>query len=924
MPYLHELGIGALYSSPQFRARRGSEHGYDVASPLRVNSELGTEQEFDELCTKLKHYGLGLMLDIVPNHMAASHENPWWMDVLENGPSSAFAHYFDIDWHPATTKAAFLQENKVVLPVLGNLYGNVLENQELLIRFDETGFYVRYYDRKLPLDPGSYEPILQVCVERLKTRLGAGHKTVAALEELRKMLRDIPPRTAVYAAEKLDRFRLAQHVKDSVFALYRDESEVRLEMDAALHDIGGVKGEPESFALLHRVLDDQAYRLAFWKIAFEEINYRRFFDVNDLVCLRVEEEDVFRARHSTIFQLIAEGKVTALRVDHLDGLHDPATYLSRLQSSAGPLYVVAEKILAQGESYPDDWETAGTTGYDFTNVLNDVFIDANGFDSIEQSYADFTGYRQPFAELGYGTSKQVMWRLFAGEVNSLGHHLGKLAAQHRQARDVPLSELIEVLVEVTACLPVYRTYIRDNHISERDRKYIEQTLALARKRTTDDRIGCPAFKFLRSVLLLKPPPYAPELQKDYLRFVMRWQQFTGPVMAKGLEDTASYIHNSLVSRNEVGADSTRVAGPLDVAGFHAFNRERLQRSPHTMSATSTHDTKRSEDVRARINVLSEMAADWNHRLLRWRKMNLPHKQQIDGMDVPTPSEESLIYQTMIGIWPFDPADEKQVVERIKAYLVKAVREAKQHSGWISPNAAHENAVTGFVEAILAEGPGNRFRRDFLSFQERTARHGAINALSQVLMKITAPGVPDFYQGSELWTFTLVDPDNRPKVDYRQRLAIVESLRRVDAKGLPRLLKELTSHWKDGRIKLHLTDRALDLRRSHASVFLDGAYIPIVAEGTAADSVVAFARAQEGYWAISVAPRASVRLSSARSSTLAPLDWGDTAIVLPAKAPAAWRNVLTGEAVMADGGKVLLSTLLGAFPVALLEGQPSVQ
>ena len=921
VPYLHELGIGALYSSPRFRTRRGSSHGYDVASPRRVNSELGTDEEFDDLCSKLRHYGLGLILDIVPNHMAASHENPWWMDVLENGPSSPYARYFDIDWHPATSKAAFLQENRVLLPVLGDLYGNVLGNGELSLGLDETGFFLRYFDRKIPLDPKSYGSLLEICLDRMRRDLQSTHPSFGEIEQVRELVDGIPPRTSSAPDEIQRRLHEGHAAKRRLFATYRDHLETRLAIDAALRDMSA------SFDRLHQLLEEQAYRLAYWKIAFEEINYRRFFDINDLVCVRVEEEDVFQARHQIIFQLVAEHKVTGLRVDHVDGLHDPEGYLQRLQAAASavtsqrPVYVVVEKILGRDEPLPQTWQVCGTTGYDFTNALNGLFIDPGGLQAIEAAYARFTGETELFAEVCYARNKQVMWKLFAGEVNALGHHLGRLAAQDREARDVPLSELMGALVEVTACLPVYRTYIRNFEISARDRIYLERTLELARRRTSDVQIGDPAFEFLRRVLFFEPPPYAQDLRPEYLRFVMRWQQFTGPVMAKGLEDTAYYVHNSLISLNEVGGDPLREAPPADLAGFHRFQQERSKLWPYSMNATSTHDTKRSEDVRARINVLSEIPDEWESRLLRWKRLNHSLKTEVNAILVPTPGEEVLLYQTLLGVWPLDPKEEVDFQARVLEFLKKAVREAKTYSGWIRQDEAHESALFRFTKNIFHSGPG-LFREDFLRFQRKIAWHGALNSLSQVLIKITVPGVPDFYQGNELWDFSLVDPDNRRPVDFRKRIQMLDEIRRGHSENVRRLLEDILRQWKDGRIKLFVTDKALDFRRANAEAYLEGEYVPLAARGPRQDSVCAFARRRSGFWGITMAPRLTTRLVATGRLPVGTAVWKDTSLLLPAEAPETWRNVLTEENLTvsgsADGQKSLaLADALQRFPAALL-------
>ncbi len=921
VPYLHMLGIGALYSSPRFKARRGSGHGYDVASPVRVNSELGTEEEFTELCTKLRDYELGLVLDIVPNHMAASHENPWWMDVLENGPSSPYAHYFDIEWHPSISKAAFLQDNKVLLPILGDLYGNVLKRGELSLGIEETGFSLRYFDRKVPLDPASYEGILEVWLSHLAGEYPQQDEAIAELQSVISLVRDIPPPTAVEPSQIALRLDQARAVKKRAFELYRDNVEARAAFDATLRQFS------EEPRLLHRLLEQQSFRLAFWMIALEEINYRRFFDITDLVCVRVEEEDVFAARHQVILKLLAEDKLTGLRVDHIDGLFDPELYLERLRSSAEdaasgrPVYIVVEKILARCEETPRQWKICGTTGYDFLNAVNELQIDADGLRAIEASYARFTGIGDPFAEVCYTRNKQVMRELFAAEVHSLSHHLGRLAAQDWKARDMPLSELTAAMVEITACLPIYRTYIRSVDVSRPDRATLNRTLELARLHTSPNEIGDSAFEFLRRVLFVKPANPDADSRADYLNFAMRWQQFSGPVMAKGVEDTAGYVHNSLISLNEVGSDSEREKPPMDVDEFHRFLRKRLRHWPHSMNATSTHDTKRSEDVRARINVLSELPGEWEKRLTRWSRINRRHRTVVDKIDVPTPSEESMLYQTLLGAWPLDPGEEQAFIDRVQQFLIKAIREAKIFSRWTGPNEPHEQAVLRFAADILNSGKGS-FREDFLRFQRRIAWHGALNSLSQLLIKITAPGVPDFYQGCELWDFSLVDPDNRRPVDYSRRIPMLEELRKQQSARPLRLLREILSGWHDGRVKLYLTDRALDFRHLHAEAYADGGYLPVGSLGARSANICAFARVKETQWCITVAPRLTTQLAPAGRMPFGKTVWQDTALLLPPKAPDAWQNALTGELISATtdtGGKrtLLLADLIKHFPVALL-------
>jgi (1->4)-alpha-D-glucan 1-alpha-D-glucosylmutase len=945
VPYLHELGITDLYASPRFKPRKGSSHGYDVADPWRINSELGTEEEFAQMAARLGHYSMGLLLDIVPNHMSASLDNPWWMDVLTHGPGSRYAHFFDIDWQPATSKAAFLQEGKVLLAVLGDLYGSVLERQELVLALDDAGLFIRYWQNRFPLDPKSFREPLDLALAQARAAAGetaAGVPAVGELAALVELAEQMPARTAADPERLEERRQLTRVLHERLWQLYLHDPAGRAALDEALRVYNGVAGEPQSFDPLDRLLGDQAYRLAFWKIGAEEINYRRFFDINELVGLRNEDPEVFEARHASVIQLVREGKVTGLRVDHVDGLYDPRGYLERLQSYLGPeaapgavppaqknVYIVVEKILGGDEALPDTWPVAGTTGYDFLNAVNGMFLEPVAVEAMEAVYARITGARTPFAEVSYSRNHQVMSELFAGEVNSLSHHLGRIAAQDRHARDLPLAELTAALVEISACLPVYRTYIREGEISAQDRAYIERALADARRRTAPARISEAAYDFLRRVLLLSPPPYGEPDMADWLRFVQRWQQFTGPVMAKGLEDTAFYVHNSLLSLNEVGGDIQRDDMVIGTGPFHSFQLARREQWPASMNATSTHDTKRSEDARARINVLAEMPTTWEAHFARWSRWNQSKKRTVAGGAVPTPGEEALLYQTLLGVWPVPsgregPVDESEVAglpERLRGFIVKAAREAKLHTSWLAPNADHEAALESFVDAVLKPSSANRFLADFLRLEKSVAHYGALYSLGQVLGKIAAPGVPDFYQGSEIWDFSLVDPDNRRPVDFASRAALLEELKRRDAEDPAVLVAELLDNWADGRIKMYLTWKALGFRREMHSLFLDGDYIALDAAGRAAEHLCAFARRWGDHWAVAVIPRQLVALINPGEMPLGRAVWGQTALVLPKDAPAGWRNVITGERVAIVTEKkqkrLRAADALATFPVALL-------
>jgi (1->4)-alpha-D-glucan 1-alpha-D-glucosylmutase len=928
VPYLHELGISDLYASPRFKARRGSSHGYDVADPMRVNSELGTEREFRELIQKLQRYQMGMLLDIVPNHMVASHENPWWMDVLENGLSSAYASYFDIDWHPATVKAAFLQDEKVILPILGDLYGNVLENQELSLRIDEKGFFINYWDARLPLDPKTYRPILELCSTHLSESAAAMNAFAPEFKQVMAEIDNLPPRTAADPRKVGKRQIQKDIIKSRLWDLYHADLEFKQALDQTLRTVNGTKGDPRSFDLLDRILSEQAYRLAYWKIAYEEINYRRFFDINDLVGLRVELPQVFEARHAQIFNLIRSGQVTGLRIDHIDGLWDPADYLQRVQAAARSsselaserdLYVVVEKILIEGETLPKEWPVCGTTGYDFLNALNRVFADSGGLKTLTAIYERFTGCSLPFEEICYRSKKQVIRELFAGEVQELGHNLGSLAALDRRARDVPQAELIQAMIETTACLRVYRTYVRDAEVTARDRACIESALEDAEKRTPESVVGPPAFAFLRRLLLHEPPHYLQMEKPAWLKFVMRWQQFTGPVMAKGFEDTALYAYPRLTSFNDVGGSPG--VSEVCLEDFHSFLKDRHGRTPGTLNATSTHDSKRSEDVRARINVLSEIPREWDACLRRWSRWNEPKKRRVQEKAVPDRNEEILLYQTLAGAWPLDEEEVPSFRERVVEYMIKAAREAKINSNWLSPHVEHEEALINFVQAALSRRDSPKFLKDFRKFHKRVAQCGASNSLAQVLLKIAAPGVPDFYQGNELWDFSLVDPDNRRPVDFRKRAQLLEEIRGQESEDRPKLARRLLGHWEDGRIKLFVTFKSLEFRKAHADLFLEGDYLPLEASGLRRENVCAFARRRGDDWAVVIVPRLVCKLTKGGAFPIGKGIWETSKIVLPEGAPQEWMNVFTGETFRLKSGRkgpsLLLHEAFRQSPLALL-------
>ncbi|HUP44301.1 MAG TPA: malto-oligosyltrehalose synthase [Thermoanaerobaculia bacterium] len=898
--YLKDLGITDVYSSPVLRARHGSTHGYDVVDASMVNPELGGEEQFIELQKELHALELGFILDIVPNHMAASPENGWWVSVLENGPHSRFFHYFDIDWSPVATKGAVV--NKVVLPILGKPYGEAVEAKEIQLGYDEHGLHFRYFDRRLPLAPESYLRVIGECVEALPNR--------GVAMELREIVK--PSGTT----DLQPNFLNSRFLKETLLRLYEQEASFRQALDATVNRMNGEEGAPDSFNMLDELLDAQWYRLAYWRIASEKINYRRFFDVADLVGIRVENPEVFEARHKRIFQFVSDGHVTGLRIDHIDGLHDPVGHLRKLQmrlASGEPtqvtdaqvtgaekhFYVLVEKILAHDETLPHALSASGTTGYDFLDTLNAVFVDPKGLEELDGFYRQLTGIDESFDDMTYARKKQVIQELFSGEMRALGKRLGELSMHDRNARDFAPSELLAALTEITASMDVYRTYIRDLKPLPWDVDFIRRAVAEAKQRagtSLDERL----FTFLECVLLVDPPSYIASERERWLAFVMRWQQFTGRVMAKGVEDTAFYNYNRLISLNEVGGEPGRDGGFDPVEEFHQRN-ERVQREwPDTMNATSSHDTKRSEDVRVRISVLSEIPDVWEREVRRWRVMNAVHRSG----DVPNPNEELLVYQTILGMWPVDEEEVEDVPERLRQYLEKAAREAKTHTSWIAPNAEYEKAYLDFAAAVVAS---DEFLRSFIRLQRRVAFHGYLNGLAQVVLKIGSPGLPDFYQGTEVWDFSLVDPDNRRPVDYDRRRAILKKLRAGAERGSLDLATMLRRSF-DGRVKMYVTWRGLELRSRHREVFQRGAYGRLTSKSP---HVVGFVRGED---VVVAAPRLTAALVKPGTQPVGNV-WGDA--TLDGVPSGSWRNVFTGETIETEGS-VRLAELFATFPVAMLE------
>lgn len=941
VPYLSALGISHCYASPYLKARSGSRHGYDIVDHNAFNTEIGSADDFEGFVAALKQHGMAHILDMVPNHMGVFEaDNAWWLDVLENGPAASHASFFDIDWEPLLDAA----RGKVLLPVLGDHYGVVLDRGELKLVFDGNAgeFSVFYFAHRFPISPREYPRILGHRFERLRERLAKDDPFLLAFESLITAFGHLPGHRQTTSDKVAERARDKEIHKRQLAAFWARSPDIARFIDENIVAYNGTPGDPQSFALLHDLLEVQAYRLAYWRVASHDINYRRFFDINDLAALRMENPAVFEKTHELVFKLLTEGKIDGLRIDHPDGLYDPHGYFSALQqrfaaagesmsaptltaASARALYVVVEKILANHERLPQDWPVHGTTGYEFGNLVNGLFVDAASEADLDHAYATFVHRKVSFDELLYRSKKLIMQVSLASELNVLANQLQRIALDDRRTRDFTVTSLRDALAEIVACFPVYRTYIARDRVSDEDRRYVDWAVGVAKRRSQAADVS--VFDFVRDVLLVVAEGRPPAARDAMLNFAMKFQQYTGPVMAKGLEDTSFYNYHRLVSLNDVGGDPRRFATSVD--NFHRANQRRLEQWPYALLATSTHDSKRSEDVRARINVLSEAAEEWRQAAQRWRRLNRGRHRQVEGEkeeSAPSHDDEYLFYQTLVGAWPMTDVDEAsyaQFCTRMQRYMLKAVREAKARSSWLNPNAAYEKAVGDFVKGLLERSNPNRFLDDFAPFARRIARFGMLNSLAVTLLKLCVPGVPDFYQGSELWQLTLVDPDNRGAVDFVQRacwLAELQSWLSDAQTPLSQRLKSLLNQPQDGRVKLYLTWRALQCRREHEDVFRRGTYQPLATHGTRAENVIAFGRVCNEDAIIVVVPRLAMRLDTA-SEGWPQLQWDDTRIELPRALAGQYQNALTDETVAIEtpASKSVLSvgSLLAAFPVALL-------
>lgn len=856
--YLAKLGISHFYASPYLQAISGSAHGYDVVDPGRINAELGGKAGRERLCRALKAANLKHLLDIVPNHMAIrGGDNAWWWDVLENGPSSRYSSFFDVEWRSAGSE-------RVLLPILGDQYGVELENGSIRLERDGGAFLVRYFEHRSPLGPRSVGYLLQPVAEALRSD-DLGFITDALI--------DLPAPNATDRASRRRRHRDKQRLQLELERLC-ENPEIAAAIDRHLEH---ATASPD---LLHETLERQNYRLAYWRVGNHELDYRRFFDIDSLVGLRIEDEEVLEATHDLVLQWIDDGSVDGLRIDHIDGLYDPKQYLERLRQRAPEAWLLVEKILEEGEQLPP-WPVEGTTGYDFLNQVQRVLLDPSGEEPLTTAYQQFLGLETPedYAVVVDRSTRKVLREGLASDVGRLVNRLADICLRHRRHRDHSRVELEAAIVELCTAFPVYRTYVTATAgPSEQDRIVVRDACrrALERRPKLDARL----IEFLEQIMLFEVTG------DEETEFVMRFQQLSGPAMAKGVEDTTFYRYNRFVALNEVGGDPSHFA--IDASDFHHRMEERQKRCPYALNATSTHDTKRSEDVRARLLVLSEIPQPWNEAVQRWSARMASHKTADvleNGGLVPDARFEYALWQNLVGAWPIER-------ERMTSYVEKAMREAKIHSSWTSPSEPYEQAVMRYVDAIYAD---EELRADIDRFVAAIATAGQANSLVQVALKVLCPGVPDIYQGTELWDYSLVDPDNRRPVDYGARRRILAELE----SAAPELLWETREH---GAVKMFFVRETLALRaRQRACFGADGHYIPLSPTGSHADRVLAF---QRGRNVVTVVGRWWMKHGS---------EFGTTTIALP---PGTWTNVLTKRGPVRD--TVDLASLLGPFPAAVLE------
>lgn len=890
--YLTELGISDIYASPIFKARQNSTHGYDVVDPTQINPQLGGKQGFEHIMAKIKGHHLGWIQDIVPNHMAFSSDNLWLMDILEKGPLSRFYHFFDINWnHPYDHL-----KGKVLAPFLGDIYGTCLDKNEVKLNFDEGGFNILFYDWKFPLRIESYLRVLSDNLWDLEQKINRDDPQYIQFLELIGSLKsffDISPPE--------DRYDQIALIKAKLWQIYSSHPVIKEYLDSVVRSFNGIPGDPQSLDRLDMLLSHQNFKLSYWKVGNEELNYRRFFTINALVSVKMENKKVFETTHELILQLIKSGDINGVRIDHIDGLYNPLEYLNLLRQKHQDLYIVVEKILDLHEKLPSSMPVQGTTGYDFMNAVNGIFIDSRNEKFIDRIYSSFTGLHTSYRDLVSEKKKDFMGKYMAGDIDNLALLLKQILNHNRYGKDMTMYALRRSIVEIMAQFPVYRAYTCEQAMEKEDKIYIKEAIALAKN---NDSGLTHELEFIENILL--PRPNTPEEEKkEYFHFAKRFQQFSAALMAKGAEDTTFYVYNRFISLNEVGSDPS-IFG-MSIERFHEFMADRQKSWPYTLNSTSTHDTKRGEDVRARLNVISQIPQEWGKHVHRWNKINKKKKKRVLDLKVRAPDRntEYFIYQTLVGTFPINGKCDPVFIGRIKEYLIKALREAKVYTTWVKPHQDYEEACLLFLEALLDQSEKNEFLESFIPFQNKVSLAGVFNSLSQVLIKITAPGVPDFYQGTELWDFTLVDPDNRRPVDYHYRTSLLERIKDKQKESI----QEFLNNKESGGIKLYLIYKSLQVRRNYQDVFLKGEYIPLNVKGTFEHNVLAYARKFNNTWIIVVIGR-FLNIEIQHNS------WQDTSIILPSGAPCRWQNVLAQSSLKVSQ-EIPVTDVLTPFPLALL-------
>ena len=901
VPYLDQLGIDCLYASPIFKAKAGSTHGYDVVDHTQLNGELGSRPDAEDLAADLHDHSMQWLQDFIPNHMAYDYQNEMLMDALENGPASRFYRFFDIEWDHAYESL----RGRLLAPVLGKPYWEALESGDIKLAYDGQRLVVDYFDNRLPLRLETYADVLSLRIDDFRREMGENNpdfiKVLGVLYVLGSLSAESPPDER--AAE-------ARFIKRVIAEMYQATPNFRGYLDRTIEVFNGTPGSPATFCHLESLLAGQLFRLSFWKVATEEINYRRFFSINSLISLRMEEDEVFENTHSLLLELIKDGIVNGLRIDHIDGLHDPAGYLRRLRGAAPDSWIIVEKILATSESLPQ-WPVEGTTGYDAAAAINALYVNAAKQAHFADLYRRFTSLYAPLHSLIARKKRLILANHMKGDVDNLAIHLKEISNRDRYGNDITLYGIKRALMEILACFPVYRTYIDRAGLNDHDRAAFDAAIECARRNRPELVYE---FHFIQRFLLRENLENATDEEREqWTQFAMRLQQYTGPLMAKGFEDTVFYDYNPLISLNEVGGDPARFG--ISIEAFHAFNAQRARQWPQTMNAGSTHDTKRGEDVRARINVLSEIPAEWEALVEQWNRINQHAKTIVGDHQAPDRNDEYFIYQTLLGTWPF----EKQApayAERIADYMTKAVNEAKVHTTWLSPDCEYQDAVKSFVHALLDPGETNAFLPSFLTFQRKIAHFGIINSLSQLAVRLTMPGVPDIYQGTEMWDLSLVDPDNRREVDFDRRMQALAEISRREQTDPQHLAAELLAAPADGRAKLFVVYRLLNARRRNAGLFLAGDYLPLNVSGSHSRNIIAFARRRGNDWCVTIAPRFCTELVSENEMPLGPEIWEDTAVELPAGAPGAWHCLLSGGEID-SAGALEAASIMQAFPVEVL-------